>query len=194
MGDKSAQNFLDGIETSKSRDLWRVLFGLGIMHVGAGVAKSLAKQYETIDDLIRTDIDTLVALDDVGEVIARSLVDWFSDSRNLKLIKRLKQAGVNMESSLYQRSDNQGAAHPIQGTVWVLTGTLPTLSRQAASERIEAVGGKVTGSVSKKTDFLLAGESAGSKLEKAKKLGVEIVDEPTFLTMLESSDTANTET
>lgn len=187
MGDKSAQNFIDGLEASKSRDLWRVLFGLGILHVGAGVAKSLSRHFANMNDLIHTGVDQLVALDDVGEVIAQSVVDWFSDARNLDLIRRLEKAGVNMESSLYRASDNAEGLLSLVGTTWVLTGTLPTLTRQEASGKIESAGGKVTSSVSKKTDYVLAGESAGSKLEKAQKLGVKILDEPTFLSLLGES-------
>ena len=184
MGDKSAQNFIDGLEASKSRDLWRVLFGLGILHVGAGVAKSLSRHFANMNDLIQCGVEQLLALDDVGEVIARSLVDWFSDGRNLDLLHRLEKAGVNMESSLYQASEKAGDSHALAGTTWVLTGTLPTLTRQEASEKIESVGGKVSSSVSKKTDYVLAGASAGSKLEKAQKLGVKIVDEPAFLNLI----------
>ncbi len=184
MGDKSAQNFIDGLEASKSRDLWRVLFGLGILHVGAGVAKSLSRHFANMNDLIQCGMDQLVALDDVGEVIARSLVDWFSDARNQDLLRRLEKAGVNMESSLYQAAEKAGDSHALAGTTWVLTGTLPTLTRQEASEKIESVGGKVSSSVSKKTDYVLAGESAGSKLEKAQKMGVNIVDEPAFLNLI----------
>ena len=184
MGDKSAQNFIDGLEASKSRDLWRVLFGLGILHVGAGVAKSLSRHFANMNDLIQSGFEQFVALDDVGEVIAQSLVDWFSDARNLDLIRRLEKAGVNMESSLYQASDGTEESHALAGTTWVLTGTLPTLTRQEASEKIESVGGKVSSSVSKKTDYVLVGESAGSKLEKAQKLGVKIVDETAFLKLM----------
>lgn len=184
MGDKSAQNFLDGLEASKSRDLWRVLFGLGILHVGAGVAKTLSRHYASMHDLMHCDVEKLVALDDVGEIIARSVVDWFSDARNRDLVTRLEKAGLQMKSSLFRAMDDTVGSHPLVGKTWVLTGTLPTLTRQEASEKIEAVGGKVTSSVSKKTDYILAGESAGSKLEKAHKLGIQILDEPGFLQLL----------
>jgi DNA ligase (NAD+) len=184
MGDKSAQNFIDGLEASKSRDLWRVLFGLGILHVGAGVAKTLSRHFANMNDLIHCGVEQLVALDDVGEVIARSLVDWFSDARNQDLLRRLEKAGVNMESSLYRASENGEDSHSLVGTTWVLTGTLPSLTRQEASEKIESLGGKVTSSVSKKTDYVLAGESAGSKLEKAQKLGINILDEAGFLKLM----------
>ena len=113
MGDKSAQNFIDGLEASKSRDLWRVLFGLGILHVGAGVAKTLSRHYASMHDLMHCDVEKLVALDDVGEIIARSVVDWFSDARHQKLIQSLGTAGLKMESSLYQASDGSTESHSL---------------------------------------------------------------------------------
>jgi DNA ligase (NAD+) len=180
MADKSATNFLNGLQESKTRELWRVLFGLGILHIGAGVAKKLARHFKTIRDLMRSNVEELIALDEVGEIIARSLVDWFSLEKNQNLIDRLGKAGLTMESSLYAEESE----HPLSGTTWVLTGTLPNLTRQQATEKIEAVGGKVSSSVSKKTSFVLAGESAGSKLEKAQKLGVKILDEAGFIALL----------
>ncbi|HBP54390.1 MAG TPA: DNA ligase (NAD(+)) LigA, partial [Verrucomicrobiales bacterium] len=183
MADKSAENFLEGVQESKSRDLWRVLFGLGILHVGAGVAKKLARHFETIRDLMRSNVDALIALDEVGETIAHSLVTWFSKERNQMLIDRLEALGLSMKSSLYV----EDSEHPLSGSSWVLTGTLPNFSRQQATEKIEAIGGKVTGSVSKKTSFVLAGESAGSKLQKAQKLGVQIVDEAGFTALLDQN-------
>ncbi|HUR45979.1 MAG TPA: BRCT domain-containing protein, partial [Candidatus Saccharimonadales bacterium] len=118
--------------------------------------------------------------EDVGEVIANSLFDWFSDSRNQKLLERLAKAGLNFESQLYKPA---AAAGPFHGKTFVLTGTLPSLSREDATAKIEALGGRVSGSVSKKTDFVLAGEEAGSKLEKAEKLGVKIITEQEFKEM-----------
>jgi DNA ligase (NAD+) len=182
MGEKSAQNFLAALEASKSRDLWRLIFGLGILHVGAGVAKTLARSFKTLDDVMRASFDQLNAVEDVGEVIARSLVQWFKDSHNRKLIERLRDAGLNFQSSLYQESAATGG---FAGKTFVLTGTLPTLTREAATAKIESLGGKVSGSVSKKTDYVLAGEEAGSKLEKAQKLGVKIIDEKEFVKMCE---------
>jgi DNA ligase (NAD+) len=152
--------------------------------VGAGVAKTLSRHFANMNDLIHCGVEHLVALDDVGEVIARSLVDWFSDARNQDLLRRLEKAGVNMESSLYRASEKGEDSHSLAGTTWVLTGTLPSLTRQEASEKIESLGGKVTSSVSKKTDYLLAGESAGSKLEKAQKFGINILDEAGFLKLM----------
>jgi len=177
MGEKSAQNFIDGVAASKSRDAWRVLYGLGILHVGAGVAKSLGRAFASVDEVFAAGVNQLSEAEDVGEVIAQSLTQWSADPRNRKLVARLDEAGVNLKSSLYKAA---AATGPFSGKTFVLTGTLPTLSREQASAKIESLGGKVTGSVSKKTDYVLAGEDAGSKLEKAQKLGVKIIDEPEF--------------
>jgi DNA ligase (NAD+) len=180
MGEKSAQNFLAGLEASKKRDAWRLIFGLGILHVGAGVAKALARGFPMVDDVFAASTDQLAEVEDVGEVIASSLTEWHGDSRNRKLLDRLRQAGLNFESSLFNAA---AASGPFAGKTFVLTGTLPTMSREQASAKIEALGGKVSSSVSKKTDFVLAGEEAGSKLEKAQKLGVKIIDEAEFVKM-----------
>jgi DNA ligase (NAD+) len=178
MGEKSAQNFLDGVEASKKRDLWRLLFGLGILHVGAGVAKALGKSFATLDDVFASSETQLTEIEDVGEVIARSLVHWHGNAGNRKLIERLRKAGLNFQSALYNPA---AALGPLAGKVFVLTGTLPTLKREDAAAKIEAVGGRVSGSVSKKTDYVVAGEEAGSKLEKAQKLGVKVIDEAELL-------------
>ena len=178
MGEKSAQNFLEGVEASKKRDLWRMLFGLGILHVGSGVAKALARHFETLDDLRRASLEELTGTEDVGEVIAQSVFEWFQNSRNQALIERLRAAGLNFRSELYKP---RAAAGALAGKMFVLTGTLPTLKRDEATAKIEALGGKVSGSVSKKTDYLVAGEEAGSKLAKAQQLGIPVLDEAGFL-------------
>ncbi len=180
MAEKSAQNFLDGIEASKKRDLWRLLFGLGILHVGAGVAKALGKSFANLDDIFAASETQLTEVEDIGEVIAHSLVQWHGEANNRKLIERLRKAGLNFDSSLYNPS---AALGPFAGKTFVLTGTLPTLKREEASAKIEALGGKVSGSVSKKTDYVVAGEEAGSKLDKAQKLGIKIIDEAELLKM-----------
>ena len=180
MAEKSAQNFLDGIEASKKRDLWRMLFGLGILHVGAGVAKALGKSFATLDDIFATGETQLTEVEDIGEVIAHSLVQWHGEAANRKLLERLRKAGLNFDSALYNPS---AALGPFAGKTFVLTGTLPTLKREEAAAKIEALGGKVSGSVSKKTDYVVAGEEAGSKLDKAQKLGVKIIDEAELLKM-----------
>jgi DNA ligase (NAD+) len=178
MGEKSAKNFLDGLEASKGRDLWRVLFGLGIFHVGSGVAKSLGRAFGDLDEVFAAGPARLAEAEDIGEVIAQSIAQWHDDARNRDLIERLRKAGVNFKSALHNAASALG---PLAGKTFVLTGTLPTLKREEAAAKIESLGGRVSSSVSKKTDYVVAGEEAGSKLEKAQKLGVKILDEAEFL-------------
>ena len=182
MGEKSARNFIDAIAASRGRDLWRVLFGLGILHVGAGVAKALGRGFATLDDVLAASVDRLTGCEDVGEVIADSIVRWQGDALNRELVDRLRRAGVNLKSELYRP---QAPAGPLSGKTFVLTGTLPHLKREEAASRIEAAGGKVSGSVSKKTDFVVAGTDAGSKLDKAHSLGVKVIDEAELLRLCE---------
>ena len=180
MGKKSAQNFLEGVEASKNRELWRLIFGLGILHVGVGGAKALARAFPDLDQLAAAPAEQLTRTEDIGEVIANSVRQWFNNERNERLIERLRAAGLNFLSSSFQ----EATAQPLAGKTFVLTGTLPNLKREEAAARIEAAGGKVSGSVSKKTDYLVAGEEAGSKLAKAQQLGVAIIDEPGLLKIL----------
>ncbi|HEY5914921.1 MAG TPA: NAD-dependent DNA ligase LigA [Verrucomicrobiae bacterium] len=186
MGEKSAQNFLAGVAASQERDMWRVLYGLGILHVGAGVAKALGKGFATLDEVLAAPVDQLMACEDVGEVIAGSVVQWQGDGRNRKLVERLRKAGVNFKSELYRPRAQAG---PLAGKTFVLTGTLPNLKREEATAKIEAAGGKVSGSVSKKTDYVVAGEEAGSKLDKATKLGVPVITEAALLKLLGEAKT-----
>lgn len=179
-GEKSARNFLEGLEASKQRDMWRLLFSLGILHVGTGVAKALGRAFANLDDVFNASFERLLEVEDVGEIIAHSIVHWYGDARNRKLVDRLRAAGLNFNSSLYQPAK---AAGPFAGKTFVLTGTLPSMTREEATAKIEALGGKTSSSVSKKTDFVLAGAEAGSKLDKAQKLGVKIIDEAEFLKM-----------
>ncbi len=174
MAEKSAQNFLNGIEASKQRDLWRLIFGLGILHVGAGVAKSLGRSFATLDDLMAQSLERLEEVEDVGGIVAASLFNWFGEKRNREMIERLRKAGLNFNSALYRA---EAALGPLAGKTFVLTGTLPTMTREEAAAKIESLGGKVSSSVSKKTDYVLAGEEAGSKLDKAQKLGVKVISE-----------------
>jgi DNA ligase (NAD+) len=178
MGEKSARNFLDGVAASKQRDMWRVLFGLGILHVGAGVAKALGRGFATLDDVLAASVDQLTECEDVGEVIAQSVVQWQGDARNRQLVERLRKAGLNFNSQLCRPKAKAG---PMAGKTFVLTGTLPSLKREEATAKIEAAGGKISGSVSKKTDYVVAGAEAGSKLDKAQKLGVKVIDEAQLL-------------
>jgi DNA ligase (NAD+) len=158
--------------------MWRVLYGLGILHVGASVAKALGRCFPAVDDVFASGVEQLTNCEDVGEVIANSVVQWHGDERNRKLVERLRKAEVNFKSELYQP---QAKAGPLAGKIFVLTGTLPSLKREDAAAKIEAAGGKVSGSVSKKTDYVIAGADAGSKLDKAQNLGVKIIDEAEFL-------------
>lgn len=178
-GEKSARNLIDGIAASRSRDLARVLFGLGILHVGVTVAKALARAFPDMEAIARASVETLTAIDDVGPAIAGSVHAWFRDEGNRERVERLRVAGVNMASGNY-RAPDATMAGPFAGKTFVLTGTLPTMTREEASARIEALGGKVASSVSKKTHYVVAGEEAGSKLEKARALGVPVLDEAAF--------------
>lgn len=182
MGEKSARNVLEGIEASKNRELWRLLFGLGILHVGAGVAKSLARNFESLDSLASASAEQLTETEDIGEVIAQSLVQWFAEPRNQNLIERLRAAGLNFKSDSYSA---KAAPGPLTGKTFVLTGTLPTLKREEAQAKIEAAGGKVSGSVSKKTHYVVAGEEAGSKLQKAQQLNITVLNEAEFMRLFQ---------
>lgn len=178
--EKSAQNLLDGIQASRSRELSRLINGLGIPNVGETTARDIAKHFKTLDALMEADAAALTAIYGIGEVVAQSVFDFFRTPSNRTHCDALKAAGVNTrenESASLALSDD----NPFAGKIFVLTGTLPTLKRTDAKVRIERLGGKVTDSVSAKTSVLLAGENAGSKLEKAKKLNVAIIDETEFL-------------
>lgn len=183
MGEKSGANFVAEVQASKDRDLWRLIFGLGILHVGAGVAKALARAYPDLKTLSAASAAELTAVEDVGEVIAASVARWFEDPVNRKLVQRLEAAGINPHSEAATTTPR-----PWAGKSFVLTGTLPNLSREQAAARIEALGGKVSSSVSRKTDFVVAGADAGSKLEKAIALGVPVIDEAAFLARVEDSE------
>ena len=178
MGEKSAQNLADAIERSKENDLYRLLFALGIPHVGLKAAKLLAEHFGDIDRIFQAGVEEISAIDGFGSVMAESVHAFFSLSATAHLIGRLRDAGVNMKS---KSAPSDGA---LQGKTFVLTGTLPTLSRAQATELIESRGGKVSSSVSKKTSYVLAGEEAGSKLEKARQLDVPVLTEEEFRRML----------
>jgi DNA ligase (NAD+) len=178
IGDKSADSLLDQIERSKKAPLNRVLLGLGIRHVGERTAQTLADEFGSIDALIVATEDDLTQLNDVGPKLAAAIHDFFANKTNLALVERLRDAGLNFKAQKRLR----GTA--FDGLTFVLTGTLPTLTRDQAKEKIEAAGGKVTGSVSKNTDYVVAGEEAGSKLEKAQQLAVKILDEPGLIRLL----------
>ena len=178
MGDKSAQNLINAIEGSKGAGLERLLSALGIPNVGEVAAEALAKKFRTLDACMAASVEDLTAIDDFGEITAKCVVDFFSRERNVTLCEKLKEAGVLTEAI------KEAASDKLAGLTFVLTGTLPTLSRDEASEMIKMQGGKVAGSVSKKTSYVVAGEAAGSKLTKAQDLGVTIIDEAELLRML----------
>lgn len=178
MGDKSAQNLILAIEESKKNDLSKLIFALGIRHVGAKNAKILANKYLTLDALIAANEEEIAQIPDIGMVIAKSIVQFFSQEQNMDIVEKLREKGVNFEC----RERAKGGI--FEGKTFVLTGTLPTLTRSEASKLIEDNGGKTSSSVSKKTDYVLAGSEAGSKLDKAQALGINIIDEEQFKNML----------
>jgi DNA ligase (NAD+) len=173
MGKKSAQNFLEAVQESRTRDLWRLIFGLGILHVGAGVAKALGRSFPSLDEIARSTEEELTRIEDVGDVIAKSLIQWFGNELNQRLIERLRAAGLNFQSQIHQPA----GARPLAGKSFVLTGTLPHLKREEAAALIESLGGKISGSVSAKTHYVVAGSDPGSKLDKARSLGIPVLDE-----------------
>jgi DNA ligase (NAD+) len=183
MADKSAGNLVAAIEASRSTTFNRFIFALGIRHVGEATAKDLARHFGKLDALMVADEAALLEVNDVGPVVAQSIVNFFGEPHNVEVIEQLRAAGVHWpESEPVAR-----APAPLAGKTFVLTGTLPTLSREAAKEMLEAAGAKVAGSVSKKTDYVVAGAEAGSKLDKAEALGVPVLDEAGMLALLESA-------
>ncbi len=179
MGEKSAQNLLNSLEKSKSNPLYRLIYGLGIRHIGEKAAKILAKRYKSIDALISASIEELTRIDDIGNVMAQSITEFFSQEQNIELIDKLRQSGINMIDEEEEPTDLR-----FDGKTFVLTGTLSEYSRKEASDIIEGFGGKTSSSVSKNTDYVLAGEEAGSKLDKAYKLGITVITEEEFKNMI----------
>lgn len=176
---KSAENILQAVEQSKQNDLYRVIFGLGIHHIGEKAAKLLAMRFGTMEALMAATAEDVLTIDGFGEVMAQAVVSFFSLEPSQELVRRLAAAGVNMTAQVRQ-VDTRFA-----GMTFVLTGTLPTMKRGEAAALVEQYGGKTAGSVSKKTTYVLAGEEAGSKLTKAQQLGVPVIDEATFLNMIQ---------
>ena len=183
MADKSANNLLEALEKSKQTTLPRFLFGLGIRHVGEATAKELARHFGKLDAIMDATEEQLLEVSDVGPIVAKSLRTFFDQPHNREVVEQLRACGVTWEEG----EPAARAPQPFSGKTFVITGTLPTLSRDEAKERVEAAGGKVAGSVSKKTDYVVAGSEAGSKLVKAQELGVAIIDEAALLLMLDSS-------
>ena len=179
MGKKSSLNLLAQIEESKRNDLSRVIFGLGIRHVGERTAQILAQHFGSMEALSQSAQEELEGVFEVGPIVAESIYQFFARTENLAVVNKLRAAGVNLSAKATVKRSAE-----LQGKQFVLTGKLPTLSREQASALIEQHGGRVTASVSQKTDFVLAGEDAGSKLDKARALGIAVIDEPEFLRMV----------
>jgi len=183
MGEKSVNKLLNAIEESKTRPLDRLLFGLGIRHVGAKVAKTLANKYSSIDEIVNASFLELSKIDDIGDIIARSVVDYFSKVENIELINKLKELGLNMNSLKVEVKESY-----FTGKKVVLTGSLSHFERSEAKSIIERLGGKTVDSVSKKTDIVIVGENAGSKYDKALSLGIEIMSEDDFIKIIEENN------
>ena len=179
IGEKSTKNMLSAIENSKKNDLSKLIFAFGIRHIGAKAAKLISERFLNIDNILSASVEEIADIDGIGEILARSAFDFFALEETREMIEKLKSLGLNMQS-LKKTVDMRFA-----GKTFVLTGTLPTYTRGAAAEIIESFGGKVSSSVSKKTDYVLAGEEAGSKLDKANALGIKVIDEAEFKTMIE---------
>ena len=186
MGDKSAANLLEGIENSKQTTLQRFIYGLGIRTVGESTARDLARHFGGLEALLDADLEALQRVPDVGPVVAQAIVDFLAEPHNRAVINALRGHGIVWQETAPRRT-NEIAPSKAGGKTFVLTGTLPTLTRDEVKARIEAAGGKVAGSVSKKTDFVVAGEEAGTKLVKANELGIALLDEVGLLALLEEN-------
>ena len=184
-GKKFAQNLIDSINKSKENDLYRLITALGIRHVGGKASKVLARKYKTMENLQNANFEQLSQINDIGEVMANSIIEFFMQEQTKDLIEKLKNAGVNM-NCLEEESDDKR----FEGKTFVLTGSLENytrlelFTRKEAEDIIEKLGGKTSSSVSKKTDYVLAGEDAGSKLTKAQSLGINIISETDFKEMI----------
>jgi DNA ligase (NAD+) len=178
MGTKSAENLIDAIESSKQIVFARFLYALGIRHVGEYVARLLADQFDSLELLMDCPVENLTAIEGVGPIVAESITGFFKQNENLTVIQRLLDRGVKIKFETQKKTDF------LDARVFVLTGTLQSMTRRQAREMIEAAGGKVSGSVSRNTDYVVAGKSPGSKLAKAQELGVEVIDEAAFIDMM----------
>jgi DNA ligase (NAD+) len=184
MADKSAQNLLDALEKSKKTTLARFLYALGIREVGEATAKNLAKYFGDIEPLFSVTEESLQEIEDVGPVVAKHIVSFFAEAHKRKVIEKLLKAGVHWEKITVSAKDI-----PLAGKTFVLTGSLASMSREEAKEKLESLGAKVAGSVSAKTSYVVAGAEAGSKLAKAKKLNVPVMEEEEFLSFLKKHTT-----
>lgn len=182
MGKKSAANLIAEIDKSRRAGLWRLLHGLGIRHVGEGGARALARAFQSMRAITEATPEQLESVQDVGPVVAGSVIAFLEEPRNTRMIDRLATAGVGMEDGV--SGDVQPAMRPLTGQTFVITGTLGSMSREAAAEAIEQLGGKVSSSISRKTSGLVVGAEPGTKLDKARALGVRELDEEQFLTLI----------
>ncbi len=182
MGEKSADNLIQGLEDSKQRPFEKILFGLGIRHIGKGAATILANEFKNIDALMAASVEQLESIRDIGPIVGKSVVKYFQSLEGQGVVKQLREAGVNFEQA------ETGGSNELEGLTFVLTGSLETMTREEGGDKIRARGGKVSASVSKNTSYLVAGENAGSKLAKAEALGVTILDEEQFITLLGSDE------
>jgi DNA ligase (NAD+) len=181
MAEKSANNIVAAIEKSRNTTLARFIYALGIRNVGEATAKDLARHFGNLDRLMQADVDALMQVSDVGPIVAESIARFFAEPHNVEVVQQLRASGVNWKEG----DSAQAASGELAGKTFVLTGTLPTLSRDAVKELIESRGGKISGSVSKKTDYVVAGEEAGSKLEKAQELGVKILSQDELMQLID---------
>jgi DNA ligase (NAD+) len=179
MGEKSVDNLLEGIEASKARPLWRLLTGLTIRHVGARTAQILTDEFGTLDEILNQSAEQLAAVNEIGPVIAQSVYDYFHSPIGESIVAELRELGLNFGSPVTRK-----AAGKLAGKTIVVTGTLQKFSRDEIKELIHAHGGKPAGSVSKQTDYVVAGEKAGTKLDKAKELGVPVLSEDEFVKLI----------
>jgi DNA ligase (NAD+) len=182
MGEKSAKNLVSAIEASKTAGLARLVYALGIRNVGEVAATALADRFTTLEELTKATAEQIAELEDFGDITAECVVNFFSHPQNVALCERLREAG------LVTVNTNEPKGETLMGLSFVLTGTLPTMSRDEASSLIKQAGGKVVGSVSKKTDYVVAGEAAGSKLTKAQSLGIKIISEEALLELLKDQN------
>jgi DNA ligase (NAD+) len=178
---KVGLNVIEQIDRSRHNDLARLVYALGIRHVGEKAAATLARQFRTMDRVLEAPVEALQSVPDIGPIVAASVRMFADEPRNRQLVERLKTAGVNMASQTPPPTDEPG---PLAGNIFVLTGTLAGMSREEATQALERLGAKVSGSVSRKTTYVVAGADAGSKLDKARQLGVETVDEEAFLALI----------
>jgi len=180
MGKKSTENLMREIEKSKENELYRLIYGLGIRLVGEYTAKLLASHYKSLDALIEAKKDEFIEIKEIGEKVAESIYVFFKEERNLKVIEKLRKAGVNF----YQKEKSELVNEKLKGIQFVFTGELEKYSRAEAKKKVEALGGKASSSVSRKTDFVVVGKNPGSKFDKAKSLGVKIINEEEFLKLI----------